>query len=199
MNNTSENLNIHPIAQGPVEAVVVILTRQNEKGVTEFCLAKRKHNIHKDNGEELKASATWNGYGGKREPRDTSILACAVRELEEESGMVAGMDVLIETAQIKFFWPGNNSSTCDMIVTFFLLSNYQGEPRETDKMGEPKFFTFEDAPFDDMMPGDREIFTEIIKRGNVFTADALLIEGTDGKKRCLFKNMYWARRWPLGH
>ena len=42
-------------------------------------------------------------------------------------------------AKINFFWPGNYTTQPDMLVLFFFLSVFEGEPHETIEMGPPKW------------------------------------------------------------
>lgn len=150
----------------PIVATVVYLTR-NRAGITHFCLAQKKQNIHKDNGEVLANSQKWNGYGGKVEKSDTSISQCALRELYDESGVKADEADLCNVGQLQFFWPNSTTQVCDMDVTFFLLGKYEGEPHETREMGPPKYFTLDDAPFEHMMPADKLILSVIMTNRNI--------------------------------
>lgn len=104
-----------------------------------FCFAPKNGNIHKEKGEELKGSAEkLNGYGGKQEVGET-ILQTAIRELYDESGVIGKEENLELIAKINFFWPGNDTLQPDMVVYFFFLSVYEGEPQETIEMGPPQW------------------------------------------------------------
>lgn len=125
-----------------------------------FCVAPKKGNIHKAKGEELKGTAEkLNGFGGKQEPGET-ILQTAIRELFAESTVVGREEDLELVAKINFFWPGNETNQSDMVVYFFFLSVYEGEPQESEEMGPPEWF----------FPGE---FMRIGERMN--TADKLFL------------------------
>lgn len=127
-----------------------------------FYLAKKKQNIHTDEGKKLPASSLWNGYGGKWKKGDETIFHTAKRELFEETN---GVEILIKDlvlgARIEFFWPGNTSKKRDMEVFFFTTHKYSKYPEETEAMGPPELFTTYDAPYGDMMPGDDIIISNI--------------------------------------
>ena len=150
----------------PELATVVFLIKGNTIG-----LAKKKKNIHKDDGSVFTETAeTWNGYGGKRDKDDASVRDTAVRELEEESGIIASPHNLVPVGNIHFFWTGNESEVADMDVYFFFLATWQGEPHETGEMGKPHFFETNKVPYQDMMPGDRIFLPKMIE-GEVVVAD----------------------------
>ena len=143
--------------QKTVHATVVLL----RDGAGRVCLAPKKLNIHKQ-GKELEGSRKkLNGYGGKQEP-DESILQTAIRELEQESSVRGNEADLELAAQISFFWPGNETTEPDMLVHFFFLSRYEGEPKEGSEMGEPCFYLPEEIPYKDMMVADVFFFPKIL-------------------------------------
>lgn len=140
-----------------VAATVVLLL--DDKG--RVCLAPKKQNIHKQ-GQELEHSRKkWNGYGGKQEPGET-ILATAIRELTQESGVLAKEEDLELVGIVGFSWPGNETDEPDMLVYFFLLSTYNGLPSEGDEMGAPCFFHPHEVPYDDMMPADAKFLPKLL-------------------------------------
>ena len=144
----------------PTEATVVPLL--NEKG--EICLARKKQAIHKD-GEAITYSLSmYNGYGGKKEDGDISIFDTAVRELFQESGVVARKEDLIETLTVHFFIDNQSGERAlFMVVSFFMLTTFSGTPKESDEMGPPIFFSKDALPYNEMMPADKILFQKIIK------------------------------------
>ena len=159
MQSTTPNL-------GETCATCAFLLKE-ENGVTKFYLAQKKRDVHKNSGEALAESAIWNGYGGKWDILDETILDTAIRELKDESGVIAKKEDLIEVAHVNFFWPGNTTEGRDMEVTFYLLKKYQGVPIETEEMGEPGLFSVEDAPYANMLPADELIIRNIMSNKNV--------------------------------
>lgn len=150
----------------PELATVVYLIKGNT-----IALARKKTNIHKDDGSVFAETADlWNGYGGKRDMDDASVRDTATRELEEESGIIASPHNLVPVGNIHFFWTGNESETPDMDVYFFFLATWQGEPRETAEMGKPEFFPVDKVPYEKMLPGDK-IFLPKMLQGEVVVAD----------------------------
>src|SRR3989344_6013142 len=131
------------------ERATVVFLRDGEGRI---CLAQKKQDIHKANGEVLKKSNRWNGYGGKCEGKE--FLATAVDELFFEAGVRANQSDLELVGRIHFFWPMNKSGHPDMDVCFFFLDRFIMTPVETAEMGPPRFFEGEEIPYQDMMPAD---------------------------------------------
>ena len=128
-----------------------------------ICLAKKKNSIHTKDGKQIDESKlTWSGYGGKREEEDVSIRDTAVRELFQESGVMASPRNLLPVAKCNFFWKGNISLVPNMEVYFFLLATFEKDPKETEEMGGPKFFNPDKIPYDEMMSADRIFLPKIL-------------------------------------
>ncbi|MFA6608563.1 MAG: NUDIX domain-containing protein [Candidatus Paceibacterota bacterium] len=139
--------------------VLFLLNKANE---SEFYLAQKKQDIHKNNGEAIKKSPKMNGYGGKWEEGDESIFHTATRETFDECGVAVKTKDLIPVGQVEFFWPGNVSHIRDMEVFFFLAKEYVGVPVESKEMGLPKLFSVNNAPYKQMMPADEFIVRNIM-------------------------------------
>ncbi len=93
-------------------------------------------------------SGKWNGYGGKVQTKENPVTA-AVRELEEESGLIANEKDLYQLALIRFYFDGNLVFECFVYITH----SWQGEPNETEEM-RPKWYPISDLPFKEMWVAD---------------------------------------------
>lgn len=125
-------------------------------------LARKKQAIHHDNGEIGYSLGTYNGWGGKREPEDESILHIAKRETEDEGGIKLEVKHLEYVARVYFYVPdGNGGHVPFMDVSFFFLRTWKGKFQESSEMGPLEWFRKKKIPFDDMMPADKELFRRI--------------------------------------
>lgn len=97
----------------------------------------------------------WNGFGGKVVEGE-SIEDAARRELEEESGIrPRGMT---EVGILEFAFEGDPKV---LETHVFKIGNFEGEPLETEEM-MPKWFKFEQIPFEQMWPDDRYWFPYLL-------------------------------------
>jgi len=91
----------------------------------------------------------YNGYGGKVEEGET-IEKAMVRELKEESGLIAKK--FGKRAVLEFFFKGTDK---EVETHVFEVSEYEGDLIETDEM-VPKWFNKSDIPYSQMWPADRD-------------------------------------------
>lgn len=112
-------------------------------------LAKKKESF---------GAGKWYSYGGKIRFYElwlNAIKFSARREIWEESRIKVQKSALEQFALIKFYFAGRPAFKCHI----FIIKDFDGEPKETKEMGEPKWFSFSkipcEIPFDDMWPGDR--------------------------------------------
>jgi 8-oxo-dGTP pyrophosphatase MutT (NUDIX family) len=119
----------------------------------------------------------YNGYGGGRQ-EDERILQTAIRELEEESGIVAKEEDLMFRGRIQFCFPREYSNN-DQVVMLYELRNFQGEPKETDEMHAPEKFSKTRLPLDEMWPADQHWLPYVLNGDKVEAA--VYFEG-NGKK-----------------
>ena len=96
----------------------------------------------------------WNGYGGGKEGAET-IEETAVRELEEESGLVARVEDLEKIAVLRVYNHKSDGRVVFTLVHFYVAKNCLGEVRETPEMITPTWFQPEDIPLNELMPADR--------------------------------------------
>ena len=92
----------------------------------------------------------WNGFGGKVEEGET-VEAATVRELQEESFLIAKVEDLIPIARLMFRWP--HKPKWNMNVYAFCVSDYTGNALQTEEM-RPCRFDADSIPYEDMWPDD---------------------------------------------
>ncbi len=100
----------------------------------------------------------WNGPGGKAEPGE-SVAQTAVRELTEETGLIAKAEDVKPIGELEFIWPAhlNQNQQCHL----FVCTDFTGEAVETEE-GRPQWFSFDDIPYDEMWEDDRLWFPQIL-------------------------------------
>ncbi|KAK4684062.1 hypothetical protein P7C73_g6143, partial [Tremellales sp. Uapishka_1] len=95
----------------------------------------------------------YHGYGGKLE-RGETMDDCAVRELQEESNLVATEDGIYPKGHLVFTRPG--PSHAEIIgISIYVCDAWTGRPETTDEM-TPKWFAIspsaKEIPYDLMWP-----------------------------------------------
>ena len=96
----------------------------------------------------------WNGYGGGLEG-DESAKAAAVRELEEESGLIAEEKNLEKIGILKAYNHKSDGRVVLADVHFYIARHCTGELRETPEMITPTWFRPEEIPLNELMPADK--------------------------------------------
>lgn len=130
----------------------------------------------------------WNGFGGNVEDYDSSLEAAAVRELKEESKLVADPADLSEIADISFYFTDHPEWNQRMLV--YLLRKWAGEPVETDEM-KPFWFHERLVPYRSMWLAD-EGWMPLALRGDYVQAEVTY----EGKGE-LISRFYFIQ--PEGH
>ena len=124
----------------------------------------------------------WNGFGGKVEEGE-SIEAAAKRETKEECGIEISEMQEVGIHEFEFANdPARNASRNDaggrgaiLEVHVFRVSEWQGEPRETEEM-RPQWFTTDAIPYDEMWPDDIH-WIPVFLTGKKFRTKFLFGEG----------------------
>jgi len=91
----------------------------------------------------------YNGFGGKREKGET-IEQAAVRELFEEAQVKA--TEYCKVGELTYLFP--KMKEWDQVVHVYLVTEWEGEPRETLEMGV-EWFSLKNIPFDKMWDNDK--------------------------------------------
>ena len=91
----------------------------------------------------------WNGFGGKL-GQGESVENAALRELQEECGIVAGK--LQKRGIIAFH--SQEEPEVVQEIHIFSSGEFEGEPLETEEM-RPQWFHKNYIPYDTMWPDDR--------------------------------------------
>ncbi|WVQ75808.1 hypothetical protein IAR50_005441 [Cryptococcus sp. DSM 104548] len=117
----------------------------------------------------------YNGYGGKPEKRE-SMLDCAMRELHEESGLIANKDGIRLKGLLLTSRPTSTESDVKSLLRIHIYecTSWSGDPIETEEM-TPEWFTRGNLPLERMWPEARKyvpVVLDSILRGA--SDDALL-------------------------
>lgn len=105
----------------------------------------------------------WNGFGGKVEPNE-SVVDAAVRELGEECCLSVKAEDLKNVGHLEFTFEGEPIM---MDVRVFTTNIYEGTPKETEEMA-PKWYSYDEIPYDNMWPDDRYWLPYMLKGKPIF-------------------------------
>lgn len=103
----------------------------------------------------------WNGPGGKLQPGETAKVAC-LRETEEETGARVVDLKYVGTIESVFEAQADWNNICDV----FVGSCRAEEAHETEEM-LPRWFAFDEVPYEQMWEDDRHWLPEVLKGGSV--------------------------------
>ena len=121
-------------------------------------------------------ASKWNGYGGKPQEGET-VPEAAVRELFEEAGIEASLEDLRKVAKVDFYFEDRPAFECHA----FLLSDWKGEPQESEEM-LPQWFKVSELPLSEMWVSDplwlpRSLMGTKVEGRCRFNADGSVVEG----------------------
>ena len=137
------------------QATLVLLFKDNQ-----ILLAMKKRGFGK---------GKWNGVGGKLKEGET-IEDAAKRETQEEIGV--SISTLTKVCDLSFYF--SNKSDWNQEVTVYKVDEWLEEPKESEEMA-PKWFSFEEIPYDSMWWDDRYWLPMVIQ-GKKVKADFLFGE-----------------------
>ncbi len=92
----------------------------------------------------------WNGVGGKVMAGE-SVEASAVREIQEEIGVVVSIKDLKQAGELEFYHDDN--AEWNMRCHVFAIYNWTGDPAESEEI-RPQWYRHDLLPFKDMWPDD---------------------------------------------
>lgn len=121
------------------QKTLIFLVRPNEERVL-LAMKKRGFGMGK-----------WNGVGGKVESGE-SVRAAAVRETQEEIGVMLREEDLASRGVISFSFAGQPELTQGVHV--FFAERWEGEPEESEEM-RPAWCAVSAIPYDEMWIDDR--------------------------------------------
>jgi len=142
-----------------------------DRSAGRICLAMKKRGF---------GSGKFNGVGGKVGPGE-AIEVAAVREANEEIGVVVEQSDLNKVAQLQFHFDGKPdwSIECHTYIT----ERWHGEPTESDEMA-PQWWALSDIPYERMWVDDihwlpRVLVGERLNASFTFSGDGSQILAQD--------------------
>jgi 8-oxo-dGTP diphosphatase len=139
------------ITKNKITATLVFLTRERG-GQKEVLLAKKTRKI---------GVGCFNGFGGSLDKRETP-RDCVVRELKEESGLVAKKEDLFFAGVVTFHNQREDGGVFSVRVFVFILKEWKGKLKPSDEMTEQEWFPINKLPLKQMMAADRDFVPQIL-------------------------------------
>jgi len=120
-------------------------------------------------------SGKWNGYGGKVQAGETPGAA-AIREIEEESGIVGNVKNITQVAFIRFYFDEIPVFECYV----YLIYIWKNEPIETEEM-RPQWYSIANLPLEEMWAADTHWLPLILNGEKIeakvnFNADGTVVK-----------------------
>ncbi len=123
----------------------LIFVMRRDFGYPQVLLGKKKNSKF--------GNGTMNACGGTLE-KDELKEDCAIRELREETGLIAEKKDLIYIGEINFFTNG----VLDFKAYLFKLYSFYGKPIDTKTMFDHRWYKEIEIPINYMMEGDKHWF-----------------------------------------
>ncbi len=131
---------------------LLFLIKRFQNEISEICLGMKKRGFGMNR---------WNGVGGKVNHGNETIEEAAKRETKEEIDVL--VNELNKIAELLFYFPHNPA--WNQVVHVYFTERWNGEPKESEEMN-PKWFSVNEIPFENMWPDDIFWLPEVIK-GNL--------------------------------
>lgn len=101
-----------------------------------------------------------NGFGGKIEANDKTIYDTNARETREEIGIK--VKNAKKVGEMVFRNPSDDNELKRMIVHFFIATEWDGEPEETDEMKKITWYKIANLDYDRFLPADRLFIPQML-------------------------------------
>ncbi|WP_400993536.1 8-oxo-dGTP diphosphatase [Agromyces sp. GXQ0307] len=138
----------------PLPEVCVCYVLREVGGRTEVLLGRKKHGL---------GAGNYVGLGGKLEPGESAVDA-AVREVEEESGLVVAAGDLEARGRLTYLFP--HREAWSQASNVFVVRRFAGDPVPSDEL-DPEWFGLDDVPFAEMWDDARRWLPDVLAGGTV--------------------------------
>lgn len=140
---------------------------------TTLCLLIKENQVLLGMKKRRFGVGKWNGFGGKIDEQkgDKNIMDALFREVKEETGV----DIKDPQQVGIFHFSFPYKPEWDQDVHLFLVKNWEGEPQESEEM-MPKWFKFQEIPYDQMWDDDK-LWLPCILKGEKLEANFIFGEG----------------------
>jgi len=126
---------------------------------TTLCIIKKEHQILLGMKKTGFGIGKYCGFGGKVEAGESYRVA-AVRELQEESGLMTSPADLLAQGSIRYYFPAQPA--WDLQLHLFTAGSWQGTPHESAEM-RPCWFGLDQIPYSQMWDDARYWFPVILE------------------------------------
>lgn len=148
-------------------------------------------------------SGKYAGIGGKVEPGET-LESAAKREVEEEIGVTISDGSIQYMGKVTFLFPYKTEWTQE--VSIFLVSKWQGEPKESDEM-RPFWFALDRVPYEAMWQDARHWMPLILQGNRIQSTISFRNDNETVHEVCVYpllpeeanKNELQEMNYELGH
>ena len=104
----------------------------------------------------------WFGYGGKIDEGETPDKCICRETLEESLGVVVEEKDLRRVALIDFYRGDMPFGDPLWRTLFYITNEFSGEPKSSDEMLDPTWFSVNNLPWHEMKAGDELIIPKVL-------------------------------------